>query len=169
MEPAASQTIAEKHLSEYPTTLEDDVKELEGGKLKPYSNARHARIQVKGEKVSCQTNKNIFIYVHAKHRCSFLRACFLSIAIVVLIVVIVFLVGSALTQQTPYQEVLHHFIRLSTAGLKALSLSDPDFEQYLKDISVEEHTCISQYVAELIGGLRREERRKKREKDRQTH
>ena len=38
-------------LRAYPATLEEDLRALEGGGLRQYSNERHARIQVKGEKV----------------------------------------------------------------------------------------------------------------------
>ena len=48
--------MTKKMMAEYPTTLEEDVKALaegeygEKGGLRKYSNERHARIQVKGEK-----------------------------------------------------------------------------------------------------------------------
>jgi len=42
--------ICEEYLSKYPATYEDDKALLESGSLKPFSNQRHAVIQVMGEK-----------------------------------------------------------------------------------------------------------------------
>ncbi|CAM9656452.1 unnamed protein product [Discosporangium mesarthrocarpum] len=44
-------TIVQRNLNAYPTSLKEDREKLEGNTLKPFSNARHAAIQVSGEKV----------------------------------------------------------------------------------------------------------------------
>jgi hypothetical protein len=42
--------LASDYLGQYPTTFEQDVECLQHGSLAPFSNERHALIQVKGEK-----------------------------------------------------------------------------------------------------------------------
>jgi len=42
--------ICEDYLSRYPTSLEDDIASLKSPDLKPFSNEKHALIQVRGEK-----------------------------------------------------------------------------------------------------------------------
>ena len=42
--------VAQSSLAAYPTTLDEDNEALAHGDLPPFSNKRHARIQVRGEK-----------------------------------------------------------------------------------------------------------------------
>jgi len=42
--------VVRENLDAYPTTLEEDNEALANGSLPPFSNKRHARIQVRGEK-----------------------------------------------------------------------------------------------------------------------
>jgi len=44
------ESLCRSYLGKYPTTLEQDVDRLSSGALGPFSNERHAVIQIKGEK-----------------------------------------------------------------------------------------------------------------------
>lgn len=49
--------MVNSYLAQYPTSLEADIARLQGNELAPFSNERHALIQIKGE-------KEVLIFLH---------------------------------------------------------------------------------------------------------
>ncbi|GMH52134.1 hypothetical protein TrST_g4232 [Triparma strigata] len=103
--------IVDEQMKAYPTSIKEDELALKGPSLVPYSNDRHARIQVLGEK-----------------------------------------------------RVLEHYSEFANSAIECLNgeLGDDEFDQMVEKVGREKHHTIAQYVKDVVGGIRREERRRER-------